>query len=127
MSEPLIQRYEHNHFHGWLVRTKRRGRQFSRYLSDRPHGKQKALRAARAFRDKLIAALPTPTKLKRTYVRNTTGIVGVSRIKERTRSGKSFVRYVAQWPERSGDWQDQVSSRLSRNESAAFCRASVPT
>jgi hypothetical protein len=35
-------------------------------------------------------------------VRNTTGVIGVARMKERTRSGKWMVRYVAQWPKRNG-------------------------
>src|SRR5437867_2484786 len=102
MIEPLIQRYEHNHFRGWVVSTKRKGKRFTRYFSDAPHGRRKSLRAARAFRNKLISRLPRPSKIKRRYVRNTTGIIGVARVKELTRSGKWFVRYVAQWPARSG-------------------------
>jgi hypothetical protein len=64
MSDYLIQRYEHNNFKGWQVCTKRRGKRFTRYFSDRPQGKRKALRDARAFRDKLVARLPYPTKSK---------------------------------------------------------------
>jgi hypothetical protein len=102
MRNRLIQRYEHNHFRGWVVTTKRRGKRFSGYFSDYPYGRRAALRRARVFRDKLVATLPRPTKLKRSYIRNTTGIVGVSRIKERTRAGKRLIRYVAQWPARTG-------------------------
>ena len=36
-----------------------------------------ALRAPRAFRDKLVVRLPPPTKIKGSYVRNTTGVIGV--------------------------------------------------
>jgi len=102
MNEHLIQRYEHNYFCGWVVSAKRQGKRVTRYFSDRPGGRQKALRAARAFRDKLIARLPPPTKIKRRDVRNTTGVIGVASVKERTRSGKWLVRYVASWPARSG-------------------------
>jgi len=94
----LIRRYEHNYFRGWVVSTKRRGKRFTRYFSDHPHGRRQALRAARAFRDKLVSKLPAPTKIKRRYVRNTTGMIGVARVKERTRAGRLFVRYVASWP-----------------------------
>jgi len=47
--------------------------------------------------------LPRPTKIKGTDIRNTTGVIGVSRIKERTRSGKVFVRYVASWLKHNGE------------------------
>ena len=49
-----------------------------------------------------MAQLPRPTKIKSTDIRNTTGVIGVARVKERTRSGKLLVRYVASWPERKG-------------------------
>src|SRR5438477_2673144 len=98
----LIRRYEHNYFQGWVVSAKRRGKRFTRYFSDHPHGRRQALRTARAFRDKLVSELPRATKIKRRYVRNTTGVIGVARVKERTRSGRPFVRYVASWPKRNG-------------------------
>ena len=100
-SEHLIQRYEHNHS-GWVVTTRRRGKRFRRFFSDKPKGRRNALRAARAFKDKLVVQLPRPTKIKRTDIRNTTGVIGVARVKERTRIGRWFARYVAQWPDRSG-------------------------
>ena len=98
----LIARYEHNHFRGWIVTARRRGKRFRCYFSDRPSGRKAALHAAQVFRDKLVTRLPPPTKIKRTFIRNTTGVIGVSRVKERTRSGRLFVRYVAQWPLRGG-------------------------
>jgi hypothetical protein len=39
---------------------------------------------------------------KRTDIRNTTGVIGVASVKERTRSGNLIVRYRASWPTRSG-------------------------
>jgi len=102
VSELLIVRYEHHHFHGWRVSAKRRGKRFTRYFSDRLGGRRKALQAARSFRDKLVTQLPPPTKIKRRDVRNTTGVIGVARVKEHSRSGKRFVRYVASWPKRDG-------------------------
>jgi hypothetical protein len=73
-----------------------------RYFSDQSGGRAAALRAARAFRDELISELPRPTKIKRKYVRNTTGVIGVARVKERTRAGNIMLRYVASWPRRNG-------------------------
>src|SRR4030095_10543893 len=99
--EHLIGRYEHNYFRGWVVSAKRRGRRWARYFSDRPQGRAEALRRARAYRRELLEALPTPPKIKRRYVRNTTGVIGVARVKERTRSGNWMLRYVATWPSRA--------------------------
>ena len=98
----LIRRYEHNYFRGWVVSTKRRGRRWVKYFSDKPSGKAGALADAREYRDKLLSQLPPPTKVKRTFVLNTTGEVGVARVKERTRAGRPFVRYVATWPNSAG-------------------------
>ena len=58
---------------------------------------------SRAFRDQLVAQLPRPTKIKRTDIRNTAGVIGVARVKEHTRSGKLFVRYVASWLKHNGE------------------------
>jgi hypothetical protein len=101
-GEPLIQRYEHNYFRGYVVAAKRRGKRWAEYISDKPGGPAAALERAREYRRNLLARLPWPTKAKRTYVLNRTGVVGVSRVKERARSGKRFVRYVAVWPIRHG-------------------------
>ena len=100
--EPLIRRYEHNYFCGWVFATKRRGRRWVKYFSDEPHGRSEALRRARMYRDALLRTLPPASKVKRTYVRNTTGEVGVALVKDRTRSGRVIWRYVAQWPTREG-------------------------
>ena len=70
--------------HGWQVRLRRQGRQFSKFFSDGKYGGTgRALRIARAYRDELLAKLPEPEragaegKLTR---RNVSGVVGVSRI-----------------------------------------------
>ena len=100
--EHLILRYEHNQFRGWRVTTKRQGKRFIRYFSDKPLGRNAALRAARAYRDQLIARLPWPTKVKQKYILNKTGVIGVALTRERTRSGKLARRYVASWSRRDG-------------------------
>lgn len=99
--EKNIRRYEHNYFYGWVVSIKRAGHRWVTYFSDGLGGRMGALRQAREHRDKLLAVLPRPTKIKRTYVRNTTGVVGVARVKERTRAGNLMVRYVASLPRRN--------------------------
>jgi hypothetical protein len=96
------QRYEHHYFRGFVVATKRRGKRWVEYFSDKPDGRAAAHRRAREYRDALLASLPRPTKLKRTCRTNLTGVIGVARVKESTRSGRPFVRYVASWPREGG-------------------------
>ena len=99
----LIRRYEHNYFRGWVVSTRRRGRRWVRYFSDKLGGRLVALRRAREYRAELLSKLPWPSKVKRTFVRNTTGEIGVARVKEHTRAGTPFVRYIATWPTQTGE------------------------
>jgi len=89
-KEHLIRRYEHNCFSGWVVAAKRRGRRWTRYFSDNPDGAAVALRRARHWRAQLLATLPAVTKTKRTYVLNRTGVIGVARLKEKTRAGRTL-------------------------------------
>ena len=98
----LIRRYEHNYFSGWVVSTKRQGRRWARYFSDHVSGRADAWRRAQEYRKQLLSELPWPSKVKRQFVRNTTGEIGVARVKEQSRSGVPFVRYVATWPTRAG-------------------------
>jgi hypothetical protein len=111
--DPLIRRYEHNYFRGWVVSTKRRGKRWAEYFSDKPDGRAVALARARGYRDRLVARLPRPTKLKVTYRLNLTGVVGVARVKEPTRTGSIFARYVASWP-RQGGGRGKASFSVAR-------------
>ena len=70
--------------HGWQVRLRRQGKLFSKFFSDRKHGRaDSAFLIARSYRNELIKKLPDPVragaegKLTR---RNVSGVVGVSRI-----------------------------------------------
>jgi hypothetical protein len=101
VSEPLIQRYEHHGFTGWVVSATRRNKRFTRYFSD-PNGQRKALQAARVYRDKLLSRLPPPRRIRIKDKRNTTGVIGVCRQEYREKSGKWFVRYIAEWPKSDG-------------------------
>jgi len=112
-KEPLIRRYEHHYFTGWVVATMRRGKRWVRYFSDKPGGRAAARRAARAFRKELLEMLPPARKVKRTYNRNTPGVVGVARVKERTRAGRPFYRYVASWPHPDGS-QGRASFSIAK-------------
>ena len=46
----LIIRYEHHHFRGWMVATKRLGKRYVRYFSDKPQGRAGRLTSVLAER-----------------------------------------------------------------------------
>ena len=127
VKQSLIQRYEHHGFTGWVVSATRRNKRFTRYFSDHPNGKRKALLAARAYRDKLLSRLPPPRKTKITNKRNTTGVMGVCRQEVRRKSGRLLARYIAEWPKSDGT---KGSASFSVNlygeedafELAVYCR-----
>jgi hypothetical protein len=57
---------------------------------------------ARRFRDELLARLPPPTKIKRRFSLNTSGVIGVTLSRERSRAGTLVERYLATWPTANG-------------------------
>jgi len=96
-----VYRYEHNGFRGWVVTVKRSGKRHVKSFADGREGPAASFRRAVAYRDWLVDRLPAFNKLKRSYVRNTTGEIGVAHCVERTRAGTLFVRYAATWPKAS--------------------------
>jgi hypothetical protein len=93
-----VYRYEHHGYRGWAVSVKRGGSPYVEYFADGRQGPQASFERAVAYRDRLLKRVPAFNKLKRSYVRNTTGEIGVARCIERTRAGTRFVRYAATWP-----------------------------
>jgi len=69
--------------HGWLVTIQRRSEIFRRQFSDGVHGgKLRALAAAKAFRDEVVAQNPPLTRREHAEIRkknNKSGVVGVCR------------------------------------------------
>ncbi len=87
---------ERHYFRGYHVSVKRAGRRWPRYVNaDRFPSRGAAFEEVLHVRDNLESRLPPPVKIHRRSSRSSTGIVGVSRPRERTRSGKRFERYVA--------------------------------
>lgn len=96
-----VHRHEHNYFRGYVVTLKRGGAVHRHYFND--HGDPAdALERALRWRNHMIEKLPPPVKLHRTSSVNTTGHIGVSRTRERTRQGRLLVRYVALWNDTHG-------------------------
>ncbi len=117
--------------HSWLVTIQRRGRIYHRHFSDSVHGgKQQALTAARAYRDRLIAELPELTRQEFCAIRkknNRSGVSGVTRVDvmEKGRSGQRFRRvyWDVQWPVGNGKARHKKFSVTKYGERGAFLRA----
>jgi hypothetical protein len=98
-----ITRYDTRRVRGWLVRFKRSGLTTWRWFMDAAHGgRAGARRAAIAWRNRMLVALPPPLRISRKDVRNTTGGVGVHLDWCRDRQGRIRYSYRASWPDPSG-------------------------
>lgn len=95
-----VLRYEHHHFRGWVVALKRGGKVLDvQYFKDGRGGPEASRHRAIRYRDQAVRRLPPPVKLKTRYSKNTTGVIGVSFVRQRTRAGNLASYYVASWRE----------------------------
>lgn len=101
MRQPNVQRVDHHHFHGFVVRLKRAGKRHERYFRDEGDRRAAFARAVR-WRDETASRLPPPRKFKRRYALNKTGVVGVHLAIGRTRKGTRVRHYCATWVEAAG-------------------------
>ncbi|NWK56835.1 hypothetical protein HW115_14525 [Verrucomicrobiaceae bacterium N1E253] len=86
--------------HGWQVRMQRRGIKYGKFFADRPHGgPQQALQAARQWRDALIDELANraSTRICERSQRNSSGVVGVSKITVVSNNGTTYQFWQATW------------------------------
>lgn len=84
--------------HGFQVRLQRRGIKYAKFFSDRVHGHpQRALDAARAWRDQLIEKLSDQARICERSQRNSSGVVGVSKITVAAANGNSYQFWQATW------------------------------
>ena len=87
--------------HGWQVRARRDGQRVSKFFADAKHdGRDGALEAAIAYRDPLLASLPTaPTKPRQAW--SNTGVVGLS-VREKGEGDKARLNVQLNWVDASG-------------------------
>lgn len=86
--------------HGWQVRMQRRGIKYGKFFADRPHGGPKhSLQAARQWRDRLVNQLATRarTRICERSARNSSGVVGVSKISVVNSNGTTYQFWQATW------------------------------
>lgn len=84
--------------HGFQVRLQRRGIKYGKFFADRVHGEQSsALRAARMWRDDLLEQIADRARVCERSQRNSSGVVGVSRITVVAGNGNSYEFWQATW------------------------------
>ncbi|MBT8043550.1 MAG: hypothetical protein KJO79_01260 [Verrucomicrobiae bacterium] len=84
--------------HGFQVRLQRRGVKYGKFFADRVHGHpQSALREARKWRDALLDQLTDRARICERSQRNSSGVVGVSKITVVASNGNSYQFWQATW------------------------------
>lgn len=87
--------------HGWQVRMQRRGVKHGKYFADRGFGgPRQAYEAARSWRNELVARLEAEehaARICRRSARNSSGVVGVSRIAVSAANGATYFFWQATW------------------------------
>jgi len=118
--------------HGWQVRFQRKGVRQGRFFSDSEWGgKRRALAIARKYRDQLLAqaerqdavagrAVRVQTVVTR---RNQSGVVGVSRISQRSAKGDEYHFWQASWTSPDGTRETVRFSVRKFGDEEAFQRA----
>jgi hypothetical protein len=92
-----IWREDRRDFHGYRVMVKRRGRRDGVSISDTSCGGRRAAER-QAYAERARRETSPPVKLKRRNANNTSGSIGVSVSRERTRAGRRIRRWSATWP-----------------------------
>lgn len=120
--------------HGWQVRFQRKGVRYGRFFSDSAWGGQsKSLSRARQFRDRLLARAERSEQVadasSRSHripaARNRSGVVGVTRIVQRSANGTEYYFWQASWTSSDGDRKTIRYSVLKHGDEVAFELACV--
>lgn len=91
--------------HGWQVRLQRRGVKYAKYFSDRLHGGSRgAFMYAKQWRDRLLRRLESEESVRicRHSTRNSSGVVGVSKVTVVAPNGAKYQFWQATWSPESG-------------------------
>lgn len=90
--------------HGWQVRMQRRGVKYAKYFADRVFGGEShSFEEARRWRDRLLRQLERQETVRicSRSVRNSSGVVGVSKVTVLAANGLEYRFWQATWsPER---------------------------
>lgn len=109
--------------YGWQVRLQRRGIKYAKFFSDsRYYSTQQALTAAQEWRDILIERLESEerTRICQRSTRNSSGIVGVSKVSITAANGVKYDFWQATWSPESGKRQSVKFSIKRYGDTNAF-------
>lgn len=118
--------------HGWQVRFQRKGVRQGQFFSDSEWGgKRRALAIARKYRDQLLAQAERQDAVSGRAVRvqtvvtrrNQSGVVGVSRISQRSAKGDEYHFWQASWTSSDGTRETVRFSVRKFGDEDAFHRA----
>ncbi|MDR0595734.1 MAG: hypothetical protein LBF94_03535 [Puniceicoccales bacterium] len=117
---------------GWLVRGYKNGKRYSKLFSDRKIGSsEEALSQALIFckelsaRLKAIPADPRAKKIVYSDVRNTTGVIGISRLTKPGKNGSKLEFYSVTWRPAPGEQKCTSFSIRKYGPEEAFRKAVV--
>ncbi len=110
--------------HGWQVRIQRRGVKHGKFFADRSCGGiAEAYEAARAWRDELVERISreeSAARICRRSARNSSGVVGVSKVCVNSAKGESYWFWQATWCPAPGERRCVKFSVRRHGEKQAF-------
>ena len=110
--------------HGWQVRMQRRGIKYAKFFADRLHGHpERALLAARQWRNALLEKLNDQARICERSPRNSSGVVGVSKITVSSSNGATYHFWQATWSPAPGQRRCIKFSIKRYGDREAFQRA----
>lgn len=108
---------------GWQVRLQRRGMRYAKYFADRGHGGSDAsLAAARIWRDRLLKTFAEDDRARvcSRSARNSSGVVGVSKVTITGPNGVTYYFWQATWSPAPGQRRSIRFSVKKHGEEEAF-------
>ena len=102
-----------HHGLSWAVAIQRRGKSYQRQFGDRQYGGcDEARGAAESYLQSLLAVLPYRSRVRERYVTTKTGVTGVIKTWEWTRTGVKSPYFKAYWP-KPGEPGKVISRKFS--------------
>lgn len=108
---------------GWQVRLQRRGQRYAKYFADRRHGGvQESFEAAKRWRDELLRNFAEDDRARvcSKSSRNSSGVVGVSKVTIAGANGVVYYFWQATWSPAPGQRRSIRFSVKKHGEQEAF-------
>lgn len=109
--------------YGWQVRLQRRGLRYAKYFADRRHGGlEESLSAAKKWRDELLGNFADDDRARvcSKSSRNSSGVVGVSKVTISGTNGVTYYFWQATWSPAPGQRRSIRFSVKKHGDQEAF-------